>query len=74
MFELVEELERVRREAEQLDEGMLLYLLDMAIVEARAKAGACNDNLYAPIKRSWAMGLCCWWERPRWGRLRQLCS
>jgi hypothetical protein len=48
MFELVEELERVRREAEQLDEEMLLYLLDMAIVEARAKAGAaCNDNLYA---------------------------
>jgi hypothetical protein len=26
----------------------------MAIVEARAKAGACNDNLYAPINRSGA--------------------
>ena len=54
MFNLIEELKRVRRLAERLDEGMLLYLLDMAIVEARAKAGACNDKLYAPIKRSGA--------------------
>jgi len=48
MFDLIHELKRVRRLAEQVDDGMLLYLLDMAIVEARAKAGAGNDNLIAP--------------------------
>jgi hypothetical protein len=48
MFDLIEELKRVRRLAEQVDDGILLYLLDMAIVEARSKASACNDNLVAP--------------------------
>jgi hypothetical protein len=51
IFELAEELKRVRRLAEQLDAEMLLYLLDMAIVEASAKAGACNDNLTGPVTR-----------------------
>ena len=51
MFDLVEELKRVRRLAQQVDDGMLLYLLDMAIVEASKKAGACNDNLAGPVTR-----------------------
>jgi hypothetical protein len=50
-FELVEELKTVRRLGEQLDAEMLLYLLDMAIVEASAEAGACNDNLAGPVTR-----------------------
>jgi hypothetical protein len=54
MFDLVEELKKVRRLAEQVDDGMLLYLLDMAIVEASKKAGGCNDNLAAPITRAGA--------------------
>ena len=43
-----DELKRVRRLAEDMDAETLLNLLDMAIVEARAKAGAGNDNLIAP--------------------------
>jgi hypothetical protein len=35
MFDLTEELKRVRRFAEEVDDGILLYLLDMAIVEAK---------------------------------------
>ncbi len=31
--------------AEQTDDGFLLYLIDMAILEANAKARASNDSL-----------------------------
>jgi hypothetical protein len=48
MFELLEELKRVRQLAEQVDNGMLLYLIDMAIVEASAKANVLNDNVVRP--------------------------
>jgi hypothetical protein len=57
MFELVDELKRVRRLAEQLDAETLLYLLDLAIIEASAKADAYNVNLAAPITRSRADSL-----------------
>ena len=46
MLDLIEmDLTRVRRMAEQTDDGFLLYLIDMAILEANAKARACNDSL-----------------------------
>jgi len=46
LFELIEiELTRVRRMAEQENDGFLLYLIDMAILEANAKARARNDSL-----------------------------
>ena len=52
MFELVEiELTRVRRMAEQAGDGFLLYLLDMAIIEANAKARASNENVATPVAR-----------------------
>ncbi len=34
--------------AEQTDDGFLLYLIDMAILEANAKARASNDILETP--------------------------
>jgi len=46
MLHLIEiDLTRVRRMAEQTDDGFLLYLIDMAILEANAKARASNDSL-----------------------------
>jgi hypothetical protein len=45
MLELVDKLKKARLLAEQMDEGMLLYLLDMAILEARAKADTFDDDL-----------------------------
>lgn len=46
MFELIEiELTRVRRMAEQTDDGFLLYLIDIAIIEANAKARSHADRL-----------------------------
>ena len=46
MFELVEiELTRVRRMAEQTSDDLLLYMIDMAIIEANAKARASSDSL-----------------------------
>jgi len=49
MFHLIEmDLTRVRRMAEQTDDGFLLYLIDMAILEANAKARASNDILETP--------------------------
>jgi hypothetical protein len=45
MFELIEELKRVRQLAEQVDNEMLLYLLDIAVIEASAKVGVLNDNV-----------------------------
>ena len=44
MLDLIEiELTRVRRMAEQTDDGFLLYLIDMAIIEAKANARASAD-------------------------------
>ncbi len=46
MLDLIEiELTRVRRMAEQENNGFLLYLIDMAILEANSKARARNDSL-----------------------------
>lgn len=46
MFELIEiELTRVRRMAEQADDGFLLYLIDIAIIEANAKARSMQNSL-----------------------------
>ncbi len=49
LLELIEiELTRIRRTAgraaETADDGFLLYLLDMAILEVNRKAGACNHG------------------------------
>jgi hypothetical protein len=45
MFDLIEmDLTRVRRMAEQTDNGFLLYLIDMAIVQANSKARAVADT------------------------------
>ena len=50
MFELVEiELTRVRRMAEQTSDDLLLYMIDMAIIEANAKARASSDSLATPV-------------------------
>ena len=35
--------------AEHADDGFLLYLIDMAIIEANAKARARNDGLETPV-------------------------
>ena len=44
MLDLIEiELTRVRRMAEQADDGFLLYLIDMAIIQANARARARNS-------------------------------
>ncbi len=41
MLDLIEmDLTRVRRMAEQTNDGFLLYLIDMAILQANAKARA----------------------------------
>ena len=46
MFELIEiELTRVRRMAEQADDGFLLYLIDIAIIEANAKARSMQSSI-----------------------------
>ena len=50
MFELVEiELTRVRRMAEQTSDDLLLYMIEMAIIEAKAKARASSDSLATPV-------------------------
>ncbi len=52
MLDLIEiELTRVRRMAEQADDGFLLYLIDMAIIQADARARARN-SLETLIPRS----------------------
>jgi hypothetical protein len=50
MFDLVEELRRVRQLAEEVENEMVLYLIDMAIVEGSAEADASND--YAAAGKS----------------------
>jgi hypothetical protein len=46
MFDLIEiELTRVRRMAEQTDDTFLLYLIDIAIIEANAKARSNQEAL-----------------------------
>ena len=45
MFDLVEELKRVRQLAEQDENEVVLYLIDMAIVEASAIARALKVNV-----------------------------
>ncbi len=45
MFELIEiELTRVRRMAEHADDRFLLYLIDIAIIEANAKARSTKNT------------------------------
>jgi hypothetical protein len=45
MLDLIEiELTRVRRMAEHADDGFLLYLLDMAILEANQRARSFAEN------------------------------
>ena len=52
MLDLIEiELTRVRRMAEHANDGFLLYLLDMAILEANRRArsrGEAGDSLTSP--------------------------
>jgi len=56
MFDLIEiELTRVRRMAEQTDDGFLLYLIDIAIIEANAKARSSKSSqetmISGPLER-----------------------
>jgi hypothetical protein len=52
MFDLIEiELTRVRRMAERTDDGFLRYLIDIAIIEANAKARSRRDGLETMITR-----------------------
>jgi hypothetical protein len=45
MLDLIEiELTRVRRMAEHADDGFLLYLLDMAILEANSRARSKGED------------------------------
>ncbi len=45
MFDLIEiELKRIRRMAEQENDSFLLYLIDLASIEANAKACSCRDR------------------------------
>jgi len=53
MLELIEiELTRVRRMPDQADDGFLVYLIDMAIIEANAKARSRDNGLETLIPRS----------------------
>lgn len=53
MFGLVEiELTRIRRMAQQANDGFLAYLIDMAIIEANAKARSRSNSLETPMPRS----------------------
>ena len=53
MFELIEiELTRVSRMAKQAGNDFLVYLIDMAIIEANAKARSPNNSLEAIILQS----------------------
>ena len=53
MFGLIEtELTRVRRLAKQAGNDFLVYLIDMAIIEANAKARSPNNSLEALVPRS----------------------
>ena len=46
MYGLIEvELTRVRRMADEAGDGFLAYLIDMAIIEANAKARAQSETL-----------------------------
>ena len=57
LLDLIEtELTRVRRKAEHADDnGYLLYLLDMAILEANRRARSLAENRRGPIleERQW---------------------
>ena len=49
MLDLIQiELARVRKMAEQADDGFLLYLIDMVILEANQKTGAGNNKAGTP--------------------------
>jgi len=51
MLKLIEiELTRIRRMLEKADEIFLQYLIDMAIIEANAKARASNDSLESLVE------------------------
>lgn len=55
MFDLIEtELTRLRRIAEQTDDGFLLYLIDIAIMEANVKARSSNNRSLPRDDRSFA--------------------
>jgi hypothetical protein len=47
MLDLIEELRRVRQFAENFENEMILCLVDIAVVDASAQAGALNDNAAA---------------------------
>ncbi len=52
MFDLIEiELTRVRRMAERAGDAFLLYLIDLAVIDANAKARAGNDNFATPLAK-----------------------
>ncbi len=54
MFEVIEtELARIRRMAELTDEAFLLYLIDIAIVEAKARSS--HESL--ATLEAWSAGL-----------------
>ncbi len=62
MFKLVEiELIRIRKMAAQTEDDFLLYLIDMAIIEANAKDRASNDSLATPVEESR-------WQKPEFVR------
>lgn len=49
MLDLIQiELAGVRKIAEQANNGFLLYLIDMAILEANHEIGASNDDAETP--------------------------
>jgi hypothetical protein len=51
MLDLIEiELTRVRRMAEHTDDGFLLYLLDMAILEANRRARSFAENRASDVE------------------------
>lgn len=53
MLKLIEiELSRARNTAEHADDGFLLYLIDMAILEVRRKARAGGDDRDRSVVRS----------------------
>jgi len=53
MLDLMQiELARVRKMAQQADDGFLLYLIDMVILEANQKTGASNDKAETPAAQA----------------------
>ena len=53
MYKLIEiELTRIRKMAKEAEDELLLYLIDLAIIEANAKDRATKDSVATAVEES----------------------